>query len=58
MADEPEEYAEAVMRLLEDKNLRKYLSINARQYVEQHHNWQQIGDRLEQIYIDTINNHQ
>lgn len=58
VADEPEEYADAVIRLLMDNNLRKKISFNARQYVEQHHNWQQIGDRLEQIYIDTINNHQ
>jgi glycosyltransferase involved in cell wall biosynthesis len=50
IGDQPDEFAYLVLSLLKDASLRKQISINARNYVEDHHNWEKIGDRLDQIY--------
>jgi sugar transferase (PEP-CTERM/EpsH1 system associated) len=50
VADEPEQFAEAVMCLIKDKGLRQKLSVNARKYVEECHDWDSIGRKLEAIY--------
>jgi glycosyltransferase involved in cell wall biosynthesis len=54
VADEPEDFAAAVLELLTNKTLRQRLSRNARQYVEQNHNWAQIGVQLEASYSSII----
>jgi glycosyltransferase involved in cell wall biosynthesis len=43
-------FAQSTLRLLEDQNLQRRLSIAGRQYVETHHNWDNIAIHLEQIY--------
>jgi glycosyltransferase involved in cell wall biosynthesis len=43
IADEPEEFAHQVIRLLRDAALRTHLADNARRLVEQRYDWQQIG---------------
>lgn len=50
VADEPQQFAEAVACLMTDKNLRKRLSINARNYIQEHHDWRSIGQKLEAVY--------
>jgi len=40
VADTPEEFAEKVLRLLEDEELRKTLGKNAREFVKCHYDWQ------------------
>ncbi len=50
VADDPQQFAEAVTSLLKNKNLQKQLSINARNYVHEHHDWDAIGQKLEAVY--------
>ena len=50
VADEPQKFAEAVISLLNDKNLQNKLSVNARKYVEEHHDWNTSGLKLEAVY--------
>ena len=50
VADEPQKFAEAVISLLNDKNLQNKLSANARKYVEEHHDWNTSGLKLEAVY--------
>lgn len=54
IADQPEEFACAVVSLLRDASLRKRMSINARKYVEEYHDWEKIGARLDRIYRSII----
>ena len=42
IGDTPAELAEATLRLLDDSALRRQLAENGRQYVERHHQWQNI----------------
>jgi glycosyltransferase involved in cell wall biosynthesis len=54
IADTPQDFADAVTNLLNDKKLQKKLSINARRYVVEFHNWEIIGHQLEDIYMDLV----
>jgi glycosyltransferase involved in cell wall biosynthesis len=47
IANDPADFAGAVVRLLEDENLRKALSVRGRKYVEKNHQWEQIILRYE-----------
>lgn len=46
LADTPEEFSDAVCRLLEDRSLRQRLGDAARRTVERTYGWDAIGDRL------------
>lgn len=50
VADGTEAFAESVVRLLQDGELRRRLAANGRRYVERHHDWDQIVAHLEAIY--------
>jgi polysaccharide biosynthesis protein PslH len=50
IADQPEEFASAIEGLLIDKINRRRMSTAARQYVQNFHNWEKIGNQLEEIY--------
>ena len=39
VADEPQQFAEAVVTLMTNINLRMRLSVNARTYVQEYHDW-------------------
>jgi glycosyltransferase involved in cell wall biosynthesis len=54
VADEPAAFAEAVLQLLDDESLRCRLAGNARRYVEEYHNWESLGCRLEDVYSSLI----
>jgi len=54
IADEPEEFAEAVVQLLRDDDLAVALSREARKYVEKYHCWEEKAKQLERIYSNLI----
>jgi len=49
IADENEDFAAQVIRLVLDKKLRQQIEVNARQCVEQHYNWETSLMKLEQF---------
>lgn len=50
IADTPLQFAEGVIRLLLDKEMRRYLSCNARTMVEERYDWQDISQKLITLY--------
>lgn len=56
IADEPQAFADAVLRLLRDAGLRAWLSENGRRLVREKYDWQIIGERfnafLEQVVAE------
>lgn len=55
IGDSPAEFAEQVIKLLEDHKLRAKLEINARKLVEEKYTWTKIGQLLNSIYQDIAN---
>lgn len=49
IADTPDGLASAVLRLLEDRELRDRISVQGRRTVEQHYDWAVIGRQLEAV---------
>lgn len=54
VADSAETFAHHVLRLLSDPSLRARLGEAGRRYVEMHHDWHVIVDRLAQIYEEAM----
>ena len=54
VADTPEDFAEQVMYLLDNEDLRKTFSQSARTRVETNYSWEAIGDRLEHVYAQAV----
>jgi glycosyltransferase involved in cell wall biosynthesis len=54
LADSPEEFAAAVVRLLGDVRLRKVLSENGALVAKRKYDWNVIGDTLEEIYQRSV----
>ena len=50
VADTSADFAEQVIRLLDNESLRKTLAQTARTRVETNYSWVAIGDRLEHVY--------
>jgi glycosyltransferase involved in cell wall biosynthesis len=50
IADSPEDFAEAVINLLLDKELREKLSRNGRRLVEEKYDWQVVLKELDRVY--------
>jgi glycosyltransferase involved in cell wall biosynthesis len=50
IAKEPEGFAQLVLELLRDEGLRERIGRNGRKYVEEHHDWRGVAERLEEIY--------
>ncbi len=55
IADQPSEFAERVIELLADPDLRMHFSATGREFVERHHDWNRVASQLEEIYFDVIN---
>jgi len=53
-ADGPEEFADATVRLLNDRKLREYLSKNARKTIEIKYNWDLTVFGYEALYRDIV----
>lgn len=54
VADSAGEFAAAVCELLDNPERRREMAEHGRHYVEQFHNWNEIGDRLNKIYLKLI----
>lgn len=50
VADEPLQFANAAITMMSNKSLRNKLSVNARNYIQEYHNWDSIGQKLDEIY--------
>ena len=57
IASEPADFARRVLELLEDPALRKRIGKRGREYVERHHDWRKVAEKLERIYRDAIGKH-
>ncbi len=55
IADEPNHFAEAVIQLLTDPELRKKIGENGRKRVEQDYDWRNIGQKLLTVYESIVN---
>lgn len=54
LADDPAAFATAVMRVMEEPDLRESLGASARRTVEQHYGWDAIGRNLSELYEGLI----
>ena len=54
IADEPTEFADAVLRLLDDPALRAKLAANGRRLVRERYGWEQIGKKLDQLLHQVV----
>jgi glycosyltransferase involved in cell wall biosynthesis len=54
IADTPEAFAAAVLRLLEDEPMRRALGEAGRWHVEQHFDWAQLAQAHEQFYVAVL----
>ena len=50
LADEPEAFAAAVVRILQDDALACRLRENGRSWVESHYNWREVYQRVDELY--------
>ena len=50
IAETPEAFSAAILKVLGDEPLRRRLGQNGRRYVEQHHDWGAMAGRLEEVY--------
>jgi glycosyltransferase involved in cell wall biosynthesis len=57
IADMPAEFADAVLRLLDDKALRARLAANGRRLVESRYGWEVIGEKLDQLLRKVVEGH-
>jgi len=54
IADSPAEFAERVIELMNDKQLREKIGANARQLMETEHSWEKLTDRLNELLEKTV----
>jgi glycosyltransferase involved in cell wall biosynthesis len=54
IARAPEEFADAILRLLADGALRRRIARAGRAYVERHHRWDESVSRLEAVYAEQL----
>ena len=52
VADSPEDYAKAVIQLLQDANLQAYLAENGRRLAEKRYDWRVVLQKMDEIYGD------
>lgn len=50
--EDPQEFADAVIRLMRNKELSHRMTTNARKFIETNHSWPSIGRTLEGIYYE------
>jgi glycosyltransferase involved in cell wall biosynthesis len=48
------DYAERIVQLVEDTELREVLGVTAREYIVEHHDWKRVGASLLEIYDDVF----
>lgn len=52
LADKPQEFANAVLELLQDANRRQLMGAKAQEYVQTHYDWGVIAPRLLNVYAE------
>lgn len=57
VAESAQEFANATLRLVDDAELHAALSLRGRNYVEQHHDWRVVTNRLVDFYEQAIAMH-
>jgi len=55
IADEPEKFAEYIIKLLKDKRLRRKIAKNGRRLIEKKYRWDKIVNKLDKIYQKLVN---
>jgi len=56
VAQQPDEFADKAIRLLDDARLRQVVGESGRCYVEQHFSWDRLVTQLEEVYHGVIEN--
>ena len=56
IADGPSEFASAVIRILQDKDLREMLAVNGRRLVEEKYDWHVVLKELDNVYHELAGN--
>ena len=56
VADNPDDFAKHIIRLLDDAQLRKEIGRAGRRYVETYHNWNDLAMNLEGVYDAIVKN--
>jgi glycosyltransferase involved in cell wall biosynthesis len=56
VADDPQRFAEAVVRLIRDAELRERLTVQARRLVVERYDWEIVYRRLENIFFSVLGN--
>ncbi len=54
LAEQPYEYADAILNLIDDPQRAATIGAASREYVERHHTWEAAAERLERIYATAI----
>ena len=54
IANESKEFAENILKLMDNEPLRVSMGLNARAYVQEFYNWDTSVKRLEELYIRAI----
>jgi glycosyltransferase involved in cell wall biosynthesis len=54
VADEPKEFADRVVELLNDKPLRRKIGLNARKFMEEEHSCETATDRLIKVFEEVV----
>ncbi len=54
VADDAQQLARAVLQLLSSRDLQKKIGDAGRRYVENHHSWKAIAEKLEAIYWEAV----
>ncbi len=57
VADDPKLFANKVIKLLKDRELRQNIALNARHLVEEKYGWSSIVERFDKIYENALANH-
>lgn len=55
LGNSPEEFSDAIHRVLTNRELRRHLAEGARRTVERHYSWDVIGDDLVETYLGLVN---
>jgi glycosyltransferase involved in cell wall biosynthesis len=50
IADSPNNFAQAIVRLLKDKELQSRMRANGRKWVEEHYNWRRVYSAWDEVY--------
>jgi glycosyltransferase involved in cell wall biosynthesis len=57
VADHAGDFADAVLRVLDDRALAAKLARNGRELVERRSTWQASADALERVWLDAVASH-